>query len=80
VKPVDTGWHGLVPDAPQAETLLGPMISATLRFADGTSVEREMRTVEGRIPEWHANPVPQHEFTFVGMSNPHRATYFQVGP
>jgi hypothetical protein len=79
VKPLDNGWHSFVPIGPSAQISLGPTIAATLRFVDGTSVELEMHTVDGQIPEWYARRVPHHDFKYVGMSNSHRATFFQVG-
>jgi hypothetical protein len=77
---VDNGWRSSVPRGPRAELSLGTTISATLKFADGALVDLEMRTLDGRIPEWYAWFVPQMEFKYVGMSNSHRATFFQVGP
>lgn len=53
-------------------------VDANLRFADGASLDLEIPAIDGHIPEWYTWFVPPIEFKYVGMSNAHRATYFEV--
>jgi hypothetical protein len=61
------------------ERLVELMVAANLRFAGGLSLDLDIATIDGRIPEWYTWFVPPVELKYVGMSRTHRATYFESG-